>query len=192
MLNQFSTRPMFVNNPYTVSQQGVNNTHIRPPYSAVMSDPAYSDMHSTGNINDSDKIAQETTETKDTHHLKFSQVKPIFIRDCDLYGKYIPQPHQKNLWVTDIEIYKCLATIVHKENIWGIQRTGGPAWRVYPDTMKDRLFLLSNGVPIRGRRIPFVPENPRSFSFNIETMTKLRVSNVPLSADDGQIRRVLT
>ena len=63
-------------------------------------------------------------------------------------------------------------------------------WRVYLDNEEDRLIVLTRGIIIiRERRIMLHAHNPRDYRSDIITV---RVKNIPLSADDGQIERTLT
>ncbi|CAC5412474.1 unnamed protein product [Mytilus coruscus] len=60
-------------------------------------------------------------------------------------------------------------------------------WRLYLDAEEDRLKLLNEGVVLGGKTIPIRPHNPNYKS----NLRKVRVKNVPLSADDGQVQREL-
>ena len=92
MFNQTSTRPQIVNNQYSGHQLGgVNIRNIIPQYSHALSGNVYSEIQSGDNLPDpSLKVSVEgnktSPETEDVSHIKFRQVKPICISDCDLYG----------------------------------------------------------------------------------------------------------
>jgi hypothetical protein len=55
----------------------------------------------------------------------------------------------------------------------------------------DRLTLITSGVTMRGRHVGFHTQNPRNPARQRPDTTRIRVKGVPLSADDGQIRRTL-
>ncbi|VDI37722.1 Hypothetical predicted protein [Mytilus galloprovincialis] len=59
------------------------------------------------------------------------------------------------------------------------------------DDEKEREPLVSNGLELRGRPVSDYSRNPRVKSYEKSTDIKIRVKDVPLSADDGQILRVL-
>ncbi|CAG2245728.1 unnamed protein product [Mytilus edulis] len=63
-------------------------------------------------------------------------------------------------------------------------------WRLYMDNEEDRLSLLVTGLYLRGRQVPL--QNPRNRGRLQENTIRIKVKNVPLSADDGQIHRALT
>lgn len=49
---------------------------------------------------------------------------------------------------------------------------------------------MAEGVPLRGKTIPVLNTNPQRPDG--ENIIKVRVKNIPLSADDGVITRVFT
>ncbi|CAG2217320.1 unnamed protein product [Mytilus edulis] len=65
-------------------------------------------------------------------------------------------------------------------------------WRLYMDNEEDRLSLLVTGLNLRGRQVPLYSQNPRNPGRLQENTIRIKVKNVPLSADDGQIHRALT
>ncbi|CAC5383484.1 unnamed protein product [Mytilus coruscus] len=79
---------------------------------------------------------------------------------------------------------------VEARTIIGLQRIRG-LWRIYLDCESEREHLISKGVEIRGKKVNVYSRNPRvTIHENIDNV-RLRVKDVPLSADDGQILRAL-
>ena len=115
-------------------------------------------------------------------------VKPIFLKDEDVHGSMKPPRSQ---WLTNVEIYNAIGARVPAECIKGIQRIR-EMWRIYMDNEGDRLSLLVQGVNLRGRRIPLLSQNPHNPSRLQPNTIRIKVKNIPLSADDGQIHRALT
>ena len=64
-------------------------------------------------------------------------------------------------------------------------------WRIYIDNEEDRLSLLVQGLVLRGRQIPLHSQNPYNPDRTQPDTIRIKVGNVPLSADDGQIHRTL-
>ena len=114
-------------------------------------------------------------------------VKPIFLQDQDIFGSV---KVTKPMWVTHVEIYKTIGAIVDPAAIKGIQRVRS-MWRIYMDNEIDRLTLITSGVTMRGRHVGFHTQNRRNPARQRPDTTRIRVKGVPLSADDGQIRRTL-
>ncbi|CAG2252624.1 PLG [Mytilus edulis] len=118
-----------------------------------------------------------------------SSVKPVFIEESDVFGD-IPKPHLKSLYLTIDEMYKAIGAVVPRRSIKGLQRIRG-LWRIYLDTEKETECLLSDGLELRGKSIFIYSRNPRVRFEENSTDVKIRVKDVPLSADDGQILRAL-
>ena len=71
-----------------------------------------------------------------------------------------------------------------------LQRVRG-LWRIYLDNQEDRELLLSSTLVLRNKSVNFYTRNPR-YAFKEKTdTTKVRVKDIPLSADDGQIIKAL-
>ncbi|VDH91591.1 Hypothetical predicted protein [Mytilus galloprovincialis] len=115
-------------------------------------------------------------------------VKSIFLKDEDVHDSGKPS---KSLWLTNVEIYNAIDAKVPAERIKGIQRIR-EMWRLYMDNEEDRLSLLVTGLHLRGRQVPLYSQNPRNPGRLQENTIRIKVKNVPLSADDGQIHRALT
>ena len=97
----------------------------------------------------------------------------------------------RSLWLTNVEIYKAIGVRVPSQCIKGIQRIRD-MWRIYMDNEEDRLSLLVQGLVLRGRQIPLHSQNPYNPGRTQPDTIRIKVKNVPLSADDGQIHRALT
>ena len=97
----------------------------------------------------------------------------------------------RSLWLTNVEIYKAIGVRVPSQCIQGIQRIRD-MWRIYMDNEEDRLSLLVQGLVLRGRQIPLHSQNPYNPGRTQPDTIRIKVKNVPLSADDGQIHRALT
>ena len=63
-------------------------------------------------------------------------------------------------------------------------------WRIYADDNDARETLLSEGrLTLRGKSIPLYGMNPGNLLPGDGDYIRVRVKNIPLSADDGQIKR---
>ena len=111
--------------------------------------------------------------------------KPIFLKESDLFGSAKPTKEQ---WLTNSEIYRTLAKSIPVEAILGIQRVGS-LWRLYIEDIVNRVLLLSRGVSLRGRTIQLYEKNP--FIPDRTEQVRVRVKNIPLSADDSIIVKTL-
>ena len=138
-----------------------------------------------------------TNDTNDNHPNSTSAsasnssnfVKPIFLKDSDVHGSVKPE---RSMWITNVEIYKAVGEKVPAECIKGIQRIR-EMWRIYMDNEEDKLSLLVQGINLRGRQVALHSQNPHNPSNLLQPDTiRIKVKNVPLSADDGQIHRALT
>ena len=117
---------------------------------------------------------------------KLTGVKPIFIKESDFFSNKSPP---KELWITHVEIYKALEHKIKPQFVRGIQRIK-QMWRIYLDNEEDRMLLLTEGITLRNKTIPLHSQNPYYQKDELLTTT-IRVKNIPLSADDGQIDREL-
>ena len=90
------------------------------------------------------------SQNKAIHNLIIEKVKPIFLKDEDVFGSRKPE---RSLWLTNVEIYKAIGDKVQAQCIKGIQRVG-EMWRIYMDNEEDRQSLLVQGINLRGRQIP--------------------------------------
>ncbi|KAK3107084.1 hypothetical protein FSP39_006802 [Pinctada imbricata] len=114
--------------------------------------------------------------------------KPVFIKEIDIFGTYkVP----KDFWLSHVEIYKAISDVIPAEQIAGIQRVRG-LWRIYVDDASSRSALLTKGFSIRNKSVTLYSSNPnRPYIDSVDT-TMIHIKNVPLSADDGQIKRALS
>ncbi|CAG2253168.1 unnamed protein product [Mytilus edulis] len=149
------------------------------PYNDKHLKPSQNISDSTENVNNmaptyAKVTAGNLTINTDTNGTKTNDtngVKPIFIKETDVFGASNPP---KELWLTHLEIFRGMSMSIKREHIKGIQRIG-KMWRLYLDAEEDRLKLLSEGVVLRGKTIPLLPHNP----------------NNPNYKNDGQIQREL-
>ena len=65
-------------------------------------------------------------------------------------------------------------------------------WRIYVDDADSRNKLLTKGFALRGKSVILYASNPKRPYMEEDGTTFIRVKNVPLSADDGQIKRAFT
>ncbi|XP_069122185.1 uncharacterized protein [Argopecten irradians] len=132
-------------------------------------------------------IVAATNDTPNTAE-GYGSAKPIFLMEKDIFG--LIQPQKKD-WLTHQELYKAIGEKVEANHVCGLQRTGKMR-RIYVDNMADRTKLLTTGIVIRKKMVQLISTNPRRPDNNHEYTSRVRVSNVPLSADDGEIKRALT
>ena len=111
--------------------------------------------------------------------------KPIFLKESDLFGSVKPTKEQ---WLTNSEIYRTLARSIPVDAILGIQRVGS-RWGLYIEDIVNRVLLLSRGLSLRGRTIQLYEKNP--FIPDRTEQVRVRVKNIPLSADDSIIVKTL-
>ena len=129
------------------------------------------------------------TNTNTKSNSSSEKVKPVFLKDEDVFGSSMKPA--RSLWLTHVEIYKAIGVRVPSQCIKGIQRIRD-MWRIYMDNEEDRLSLLVEGLVLRGRQIPLHSQNPYNPGRTQPDTIRIKVKNVPLSADDGQIHRALT
>lgn len=128
-----------------------------------------------------------TNTTNEQFAEGYGKTKPIFLNEQMILGLgKIP----KRDWLTGEEIFLSIGEVIDPSHLTGVQRTG-TYWRIYVDNGDDRITLLADGISLRGKSIGFLPENPKTPKHNRETTTRLKISGIPLSAEDGQIRREL-
>lgn len=111
--------------------------------------------------------------------------KPIFLKETDIFGT---AKITKEQWLTNVELYKSLGAEIPVEAILGIQRAGS-LWRLYIEDITNRIRLLSKGVSLRGMNIPLYEKNP--YIPDRTDQLRVRIKNVPLSADDSIIVKTL-
>lgn len=107
----------------------------------------------------------------------------VFLQEESLFGS---RKVHYSLYLKHDEMYFALARTIDKSAITGIQRVNG-LWRVYLDNLEDKAKLVAEGLYVRGKHIPVLHTNP--YRLDSESTIRIRVQNIPLSADDGQITR---
>ncbi|VDH93516.1 Hypothetical predicted protein [Mytilus galloprovincialis] len=120
-------------------------------------------------------------------HETLSSVKPVFILETDLFGEVKPSPDQ---FLTHLELYNSIDSCIPKSHLKGLQRVRG-MWRIYPDSDNDRETLITKKIIVRNKLINVYSTNPKSSEYSSLLYLRVRVKDVPCSADDGQILRAI-
>lgn len=60
------------------------------------------------------------------------------------------------------------------------------------DCAETRVAFLTGGICLRGKSIPVYNSNPGNPYIEHDDRIRVRITNIPLSADDGQIKHALT
>ncbi|CAG2239752.1 unnamed protein product [Mytilus edulis] len=120
-------------------------------------------------------------------HETLSSVKPVFILETDLFGDVKPSPDQ---YLTHLELYNSIDSCIPKSHLKGLQRVRG-MWRIYPDSDIDRETLITNNITVRHKLINVYSANPKSSEYSTHLYLRVRVKDVPCSADNGQILRAI-
>ncbi|CAC5383163.1 unnamed protein product [Mytilus coruscus] len=115
-------------------------------------------------------------------------VKPVFIQETDVFGSISDGETLKKLYPTHPEMYKAVGEVVPERTVIGLQRIRG-LWRIYFDDESKRDILISKCLKIRGKSIWMYSRNPRVTAHENINNVRIRVKDIPLSADDGQIIR---
>lgn len=126
---------------------------------------------------------QSNTESGHNGH---SDIPLVFMKESQIFGDRIPS---KEEWISHVELYKAISNRIVASHISGLQRVRG-LWRIYLDNIEDKVKLMAEGVPLRGKTIPVLNTNPQRSDG--ENTIRVRIKNIPLSADDNQITRTLT
>lgn len=119
-------------------------------------------------------------------HVDQADIPLVFLRESSLFGDRKPT---KSEWITHTELYMALSDRIDSSHITGLQRVRG-LWRIYVDNLVDKVKLMAEGVNLRGKTLPVLNTNPQRPDG--EGTIRIRVKNIPLSADDGMITRGLT
>ncbi|VDI75943.1 Hypothetical predicted protein [Mytilus galloprovincialis] len=117
----------------------------------------------------------------------FSAAKPVFILETDLFGTIKHKPVD---FLNHAELYSDIGHVVEESHLKGLQRVNG-MWRIYLDSESDREHLIANGLTIRKKHIHVHDRNPKFVVKEHINYLRIRIKNVPLSADDNQIGRYL-
>ncbi|CAG2207041.1 unnamed protein product [Mytilus edulis] len=102
-------------------------------------------------------------------------------------GDVKPSPDQ---YLTHLELYNSIDSCKPKSHLKGLQRVRG-MWRIYPDSDIDRETLITNNITVRHKLINVYSANPKSSEYSTHLYLRVRVKDVPCSADDGQILRAI-
>jgi hypothetical protein len=140
-----------MNNGTEVDEQLVNNEKMAS-YSQVVSGNNHQDKNQdTDDTNEHNNQFPKQGYTQ-SHYRESENVKPIFLKDEDVFGSRKPE---RSLWLTNVEIYKAIGDKVQAQCIKGIQRVR-EMWRIYMDNEEDRQSLLVQGInPQLGSTTPF-------------------------------------
>ena len=167
-------------NGIEVDEQLVNNEKMAS-YSQIVSGNNRQDKNQdTDDTNEHNNEFPKQSYTQ-SHYRESENVKPIFLKDEDVFASRKPE---RSLWLTNVEIYKAIGDKVQAQCIKGIQRVR-EMWRMYMDNEEDRQSLLVQGINLRGRQIPLHLQNPHNPSRYQPDTIRIKIKNVPLSADDG-------
>ncbi|VDI34216.1 Hypothetical predicted protein [Mytilus galloprovincialis] len=98
---------------------------------------------------------------------EYFNVKPVFILESDIFGSSKPD---KNNYLTHTELFKCIDLTIPANHLNGLQRVIGGFGK---------------------KRIEVYPRNPKYVEKESPTTVRIRIKNIPLSADDGQLIRYL-
>ena len=109
----------------------------------------------------------------------------VFFQERSIFGDRRPEQSE---WLKHSELYEGLSKRIDASHITGLQRVRG-MWRIYLDNLDDKVLLLSQGVPLRGRVFDVLSTNPGRLAS--ENTIVVKVMDIPLSVDDGTISRVL-
>ncbi|VDI60500.1 Hypothetical predicted protein [Mytilus galloprovincialis] len=117
---------------------------------------------------------------------EYFNIKPVFILESDIFGSSKPD---KNNSLTHTELFRCIDLTIPDNHLNRPQRVLGGVWRIYPDNEEDRDTLVANTV--RKKRIEVYPRNQKYVEKESPTTVRIRMKNIPLSADDDQLLRYL-
>ena len=109
----------------------------------------------------------------------------VFFQEKSIFGERRPQQSE---WIKHSEMYEDISKRIDPTHITGLQRVRG-MWRIYLDNLRDKVCLISKGLPLRGRVLDILSTNPGRPDG--ENTIQIKVMDIPLSADDGTIKRVL-
>ncbi|VDI47181.1 Hypothetical predicted protein [Mytilus galloprovincialis] len=134
-------------------------------------------------------MANNQVENPMNPHEILGSVKPVFLLEKDLFGDVKPSIDQ---FLNHVELYKSIDYIVNSRNLRGLQRVKG-MWRIYPDSETDRDTLITKGLVLRKKLLKIYTRNPNSKVYDHDNPHhwRVRVKNIPCSAEDGQIMRAV-
>lgn len=161
--------------PVDVSENYTEQSH-NPSYAEVAAH-----VHNPENLSNDEATDQaHNSET-------ISNVLPVFIEEADMLGvKKSPQ----RVFIAHIDMYKAITCVIPSKFLKGLQRIRG-LWRIYLDSEDARSSLISKGIVFKGRYVQLHARNPRVTNNYAPNSIRIRVKDIPLSADDSQIVREL-
>ncbi|VDI52243.1 Hypothetical predicted protein [Mytilus galloprovincialis] len=109
-------------------------------------------------------------------------VKPIFLLESDMFG---PKPSDKD-FLFHHELCKIISQLIPYSLLRELRRVRG-MWRVYTQGEDDCSKLFISGIVVRDRLVNFYSQNLRFQGSVNPDHVKIRVKDIPCSADDGQI-----
>lgn len=113
---------------------------------------------------------------------KYGGAPILFMQEKTLFGDRVPS---KEEWLRHEELYESIGSVIEPAHITGLQRVRG-MWRIYIETLDDKVALLTQGISIRSKPIVLLHTNP--LRPDGEGTTRIRVKNIPLSLDDSVIK----
>ena len=128
-----------VENDILNEETNVNKESLAP-YAEIVKDTDKGDRYTNTNTNTKSNTSSE-------------KVKPVFLKDEDVFGSSMKPA--RSLWLTNVEIYQAIGVRVPSQCIKGIQRIMEMC-RIYMDNEEDRLSLLVQGLVLRGIQIHFI------------------------------------
>lgn len=130
-------------------------------------------------------MQNQASQVSDSTNKTQNGVPLVFLQERELFGNTKPDQSQ---WLKHEELYRSISSSIDPTHITGLQRVRG-MWRIYLDNLDDKVVLMSTGVTIRGKTVPILSTNP--LRFDGEETIRIRIQDIPLSADDGMIMRTL-
>lgn len=99
----------------------------------------------------------------------------LFFKESELFGSRKPT---KSEWLLHEELFNAIGKNIDSSHITRLQRVRG-MWRIYLDNIEDKVTLMNEGVPLRGKSLHVLNTNPDRLDG--ENTIKIRIKNVPLS-----------
>ena len=134
---------------------------------------------------DSRSVEQAVEPETQVYPKGYGKTRPVFLCESLVFNR-----STSTHWITGEEVFLSMAQTIPRKNIKGVQRIG-KFWRLYVLDEQDRITLLSKGLNFRGKHVTLCPENPNIPKYERGSTTRLKISSVPLSADDRQIVQAL-
>lgn len=132
---------------------------------------------------DAASINFSPNDPKQNNDNSMADVKPVFLSEEDVFG-------ETKTYLIHKEVYIAIGNQIPSKHLIGLQRIGR-LWRIYLDDENAKKDLLSKGVTIRNKSVNLYTRNPKVVVNEKPDSIRVRVKNIPLSADDQQILRAL-